>query len=569
MAPLPIFDTSPREMIEIDDDFVEVKRPESIISLSEDEEGSPARFMFGKSNRLVDLLIEHMLTTLEEDISDDSNDDVFEEVDDADWRERQAERQASSLLPPGHTFEDSVSFGFVTLTPGMTPELQDGDFLRIKHIVRDLTIDRPTQAVYLHGKRLRRCRKVENMLQKKLNELCMLVEDDLTDSRPAEQQELVKIPLEDVICVREVIFTNLLFPALSFRQTGLCYRSALAIEEQAVLVCRWKYTTEYDTPPGRSNGYVVQRALTRLSDDECDPNRGKSDVLLRRDWRMIAQEKEDTKQKQALKALAKEGSVSSVPSLTAHMVDLTVDDRSPVPKKRSRDIIEIDSSDDDMEIIETTKTIKRKTRDGVYERRKVTTESFKPSRRSTSTGTLLGIPPQQQQLVVKLKYTYGDMCAGAGGTTRGAMMAGLNFAWVLDHWDRACDTQRRNFPGGTVLEMDIHEYCTTEMEVRLVDVLHISFPCQPHSPIHTREGRNDGANMAAGYSAVPILLKSRPRVITLEQTPGIMTHRGGWHFRALINQLTSVNYSVRWKIMNFAEYGNSQPRKRLIIIASW
>ena len=39
-------------------------------------------------------------------------------------------------------------------------------------------------------------------------------------------------------------------------------------------------------------------------------------------------------------------------------------------------------------------------------------------------------------------------------------------------------------------------------------------------------------NIATKYSAMPILQLCRPGVITLEQTLGIITHNGGYHFCA-------------------------------------
>ncbi|KAI7511968.1 hypothetical protein KC347_g2903 [Hortaea werneckii] len=177
-------------------------------------------------------------------------------------------------------------------------------------------------------------------------------------------------------------------------------------------------------------------------------------------------------------------------------------------------------------------------------------------------------------------YSYGDICAGAGGVSTGAVQAGLKLNFLLDHWRDACETLRLNFVRtghcrhDQVLHASIHDFCTDQIARRLahrlfqVDILHISFPCQPHSAVHTIEGKDDDANIAAGYSVIPILQKCKPRIVTFEQTSGIVTHRGGYHFRALIHQLTSIGYSARWRIVNMAQYGNVQARKRLIIIAA-
>ncbi|KAI4236866.1 MAG: hypothetical protein LQ349_002282 [Xanthoria aureola] len=66
---------------------------------------------------------------------------------------------------------------------------------------------------------------------------------------------------------------------------------------------------------------------------------------------------------------------------------------------------------------------------------------------------------------------------------------------------------------------------------------------------------------------------AKPRVVTLEQTAGLMRlgYRGGRHsnsFDQFINQFTSRGYNIALKIFNMAEFGLPQHRKRLIIIAS-
>jgi len=46
--------------------------------------------------------------------------------------------------------------------------------------------------------------------------------------------------------------------------------------------------------------------------------------------------------------------------------------------------------------------------------------------------------------------------------------------------------------------------------------------------MHTVEGKDDDADIAVGYSNIPILQKCKPRIVTFEQTSGIVTHRGGY-----------------------------------------
>ena len=455
------------------------------------------------------------------------------------------ERASSVSIPSGHTARESVTiFGSTRLERGSDVELANGDFLRVKQIIRSTA----TNETLLKGLLMRRTKSVSDMLPKKYNELCIILTAKSGALDPTPEQCLVIRRLDEVIAIRTIILTNCDFPTHSWREQLRYFSSFHDVEEAGLLVCRWRYTEETDVTGTK----VISQTLMRLREQECDKGKATSDVRMRQLW--TGEKPQDTHE-----ACGKSGSKRPAPR-----VDLTLDD----------------SDDEELHEISVVATVKRKSSLGMYERRcsSIFSERFKPTpkgavdtpkssndrrRKHSQRETATPMQPPAQ-------YTYGDICAGAGGTTRGAVMAGLKLMFALDHWDRACQTLQRNFPESKILKMSIFKFCLsgeTPSYLR-VAVLHISFPCQPHSPVHTVPGRNDEANIATSYSAIPIIQKCRPRIVTLEQTSGIVTHRGGWHFRALIHQLTAIGYSVRWKIVNTAEYGNVQPRRRLVIIAA-
>ena len=472
------------------------------------------------------------------DLTDEYNgDDIIRELT------PQNEPDDLENLPRGHIFEDAVEIYGAPINPGMTVDLVDGDFLRIKYIIRNIATDE----LKLKGVLIRRTRRVENMLPKKYNELCIVQKTRVHEANLAFVSELETKPLSSVVTKRRTVFTNRSFPTLSFREKLEKYSSWADVEDRADIVCRWKFTEFYG-----SDRKVREVSLERLVESECDPGKSVADMQVRQLWR--PEEGENSTLKQSPPDLI--GLMGHAPSASKGKKRMTVD----------VDLTRDDNAVDE-EIIETSMmtTLRRKNRFGVYERRSsnVTTEHFKSTPRPRNIG--------RTSTSYEVQYTYGDICAGAGGMMRGAEMAGLKLAFALDHWYVACATLRRNFSHLRILPFDIHDFCTGKVlycKHLRVDILHISFPCQPHSPLHTVPGKNDDANVAAGYSAIPILEMCRPRIVTLEQTPGIMTHRDGTHFNALIHQLASMEYSMRWKIVNCADYGNVQARKRLIIIAS-
>ncbi|KAK5729732.1 hypothetical protein LTR17_011698 [Elasticomyces elasticus] len=170
-------------------------------------------------------------------------------------------------------------------------------------------------------------------------------------------------------------------------------------------------------------------------------------------------------------------------------------------------------------------------------------------------------------------YVSADIFSGGGGTLTGMVKAKLDVKYVLDNMPQACETLEENWPDVKVIEMDITDFLNLVADARtggdVVDILHVSFPCQAHS--HRNRGLNeerDAIGIALGYCLKDIIQKIKPRVVTIEQTNGILTKNEGQHFRPLLQALTTSGYAVRWGVLDFALLGNPQHRKRLIIIGA-
>lgn len=176
---------------------------------------------------------------------------------------------------------------------------------------------------------------------------------------------------------------------------------------------------------------------------------------------------------------------------------------------------------------------------------------------------------------VPASYTYVDICCGAGGASWGAKMAGLELRGALDHDAAACTTYSLNFPQTALCHEEIAEIGSDEHPDLRSDIMHCSFPCQAFSQCNTTPNREkDDLNIATNMELGRLLDVAKPRVVTLEQTAGLMSlgYKGGRHsksFDQFIKQFTSRGYSIALKILNMAEFGLPQRRKRLIMMASW
>ncbi|EWC47759.1 hypothetical protein DRE_02959 [Drechslerella stenobrocha 248] len=180
-------------------------------------------------------------------------------------------------------------------------------------------------------------------------------------------------------------------------------------------------------------------------------------------------------------------------------------------------------------------------------------------------------PPQRPPK----QYTFGDVFCGGGGASCGARQAGLKIVYGIDNSKIAIDTYAANYGAAKAIQTNVCDFAAGRSSIMLspsrlhCDILHVSPPCQYFSPVHTRAGRDDEKNEAASFSIGPLLDVVRPRVVTMEQTFGLLgTCKFRDHFTAIFNQLVSRNYSVRWEEADATDYGAASARKRLIMIAA-
>ncbi|RSL60351.1 hypothetical protein CEP54_006797 [Fusarium duplospermum] len=166
------------------------------------------------------------------------------------------------------------------------------------------------------------------------------------------------------------------------------------------------------------------------------------------------------------------------------------------------------------------------------------------------------------------RYTVFDSCSGAGGVSRGALMAGFKIQYAIDKAPEVWETYETNFPDTHILKMSLDEFLSFDNQHMRVDVLHFSPPCQFFSPAHTHASAQDDDNIFALGGCNQLIKKLRPRIVTVEQTFGLTHHRHAEYFYSFLADFTQHGYSVRWRVIKLCTWGAAQDRKRLIVIAA-
>lgn len=162
--------------------------------------------------------------------------------------------------------------------------------------------------------------------------------------------------------------------------------------------------------------------------------------------------------------------------------------------------------------------------------------------------------------------TVGSMFAGIGGFDLGFERAGFRVAWCIEKDKRAQDVLRARFPGAIVYG-DITEVDADTLEK--VDVICGGFPCQDLSVAGKRAGLKGGRS-GLFFDAMRIVRRLSPRLLVLENVPGLLSSNRGLDFAAVIREVGEGwdCQEVAWRVLDSQFFGVAQRRRRCFIVAS-
>lgn len=180
-------------------------------------------------------------------------------------------------------------------------------------------------------------------------------------------------------------------------------------------------------------------------------------------------------------------------------------------------------------------------------------------------------------------FTTISLFTGAGGLDYGFEAAGFRTSVAVEIDERCCKTLRHN-RSWPVVDRDIAEVPTDELlhtanlAVGEADVLIGGPPCQPFSKSGfwaTGEARrlNDPrANTIEAY--LRVLAEAHPRVFLLENVEGLGFRGKDEGLKLIQSRLSAINkahgtnYRASIAILNAADYGVPQMRKRMLVIGA-
>ncbi len=174
---------------------------------------------------------------------------------------------------------------------------------------------------------------------------------------------------------------------------------------------------------------------------------------------------------------------------------------------------------------------------------------------------------------MKTKPKYIDLFSGAGGFSLGFDNKGFQNVFSIDIEPHFCETYKHNFSNHQLIEKDICELSDSEIkylkEFDEIDVVIGGPPCQGFS-IAGNIGRKftDDPRNRLFKEFVRVVKVIKPKFFVMENVARLYTHNKGKTRNEIIKDFEKLGYNVECKILNSADYGVPQVRKRVIFIGA-
>lgn len=161
------------------------------------------------------------------------------------------------------------------------------------------------------------------------------------------------------------------------------------------------------------------------------------------------------------------------------------------------------------------------------------------------------------------KLSCVEICAGAGGQALGLERAGFEPQALIEIEKPCCNTLRTNRPQWNVIEGDLTEF--EGSQYRGVDLLAGGVPCPPFSKAGKQLGKNDERDLFP--EALRLVDEIKPKAVMLENVRGFLDAVFEDYRLNLKKQLEKLGYIAEWRLLNSSDFGVSQLRPRVVIVA--
>lgn len=174
------------------------------------------------------------------------------------------------------------------------------------------------------------------------------------------------------------------------------------------------------------------------------------------------------------------------------------------------------------------------------------------------------------------QYNFIDLFSGAGGLSCGMVMAGFNPIASVEIMSQAVETYRYNFceakgfdeelESRDIKSADVKNHLYDSVKNKKVDVIVGGFPCQGFSMSGYRVV--DDPRNSLYKEMKEIVEKLQPKIVVMENVEGLRSMLNGKVEEKIIEDYKEIGYELNLAVLNSANYGVPQLRKRVIFIGN-
>ena len=155
-----------------------------------------------------------------------------------------------------------------------------------------------------------------------------------------------------------------------------------------------------------------------------------------------------------------------------------------------------------------------------------------------------------------------DLYSGAGGLSLGLARAGFTIRAAVECDTDACQTYASVHEGVDLRQADVRGLSLREY--RGIDLVAGGPPCQPFSSGGKRLGNADDRDLMPSF--IKVIEEVRPRALLMENVPGLAGPGRSSYFATVLSAIREHGYTVSWSVLNAADYGVPQKRRRLFVV---
>lgn len=158
-----------------------------------------------------------------------------------------------------------------------------------------------------------------------------------------------------------------------------------------------------------------------------------------------------------------------------------------------------------------------------------------------------------------------DLFCGAGGSSWGAREAGVEIVAAFDLWPLAGEAHEANFPEAKFIPGRLEEHDVEAMAKQLgsIELILASPECTNHSPAKGNKPRCEQSKDTA-FQVVRFAKAFQPRWVVIEN---VVNMRRWTRYTEFKSALEGLGYKLREQVLNSANFGVPQSRRRLFLLA--